>query len=437
MRRRARRRARGCCAGRPSAASWWRSNTAATCGPCPAAADQARRLTSTPNAEIDPRFSPDGSRLAFTATVGGNTDVYVVPVAGGEPTRLTFHPGIDAARGWSPDGSRVLFASTRETVPNPGSSFDLQALVGGRRRQRRGHRGSGSVADARAFTGSFSPDGRRVAYEEIGLGFAADWAQNQSSLWRNYRGGRTRPIRLINLSDRAVEKLPWTNSNDSAPMWVGDTVYFLSDRNGTSNLFSYRTGAKDVTALTRHDDFDVMNASATSDAIVYEQGGDLHLLDLASKQARRLTIEVAGDFPWARTQLKKVATMVRSAVLSPTGVRAAFEARGEIFTVPTEKGQPRNLTQSSGTHDRSPVWSPDGRDIAWLSDASGEYQLMIAEQTGVTKPRADRAAVKGILFRAGLVARRQAAAARGQPPGVVVHRRGQRRGDEARYRHLR
>ena len=201
-------------------------------------------------------------------------------------------------------------------------------------------------------------------------------------------------------------------------MWVGDTVYFLSDRNGTINLFSYRPGAKDVTALTRHDDFDVMNASATSDAIVYEQGGDLHLLDLASKQARRLTIEVAGDFPWARTQLKKVASMVRSAVLSPTGVRAAFEARGEIFTVPTEKGQPRNLTQSSGTHDRSPVWSPDGRDIAWLSDASGEYQLMIAEQTGVTKPRDDRAAVKGVLLRSGLVTRRQAAAARRQPPGA-------------------
>ena len=287
--------------------------------------------------------------------------------------------------------------------------------------------------------GAYSPDGRRVAYEEIGLGFASDWAQNQSSLWRNYRGGRTRPIRLINLADHAVEKLPWANSNDSAPMWVGDTVYFLSDRNGTTNLFSYRPGAKDVTALTRHDDFDVMNASATSDAIVYEQGGDLHLLDLASKQARKLTIEVTGDFPWARTQLKKVAAMVRSAVLSPTGVRAAFEARGEIFTVPAEKGQPRNLTQSSGTHDRSPVWSPDGRDIAWLSDASGEYQLMIAEQTGVTKPRDDRAAVKGVLLRAGVVARWQAAAARGQPPGLVGDRRRQRRHSdaEARHRHLR
>ena len=165
----------------------------------PRSGGQARRLTSTPNAEIDPRFSPDGSRLAFTATVGGNTDVYVVPVAGGEPTRLTFHPGMDAARGWSPDGSRVLFASTRETVPVPGlpSIFRLWSVAVA---------ANGAVTAVpevlpmpRAFTGSFSPDGRRVAYEEVGLGFAADWAQNQSSLWRHYRGGRTRPIRLINL----------------------------------------------------------------------------------------------------------------------------------------------------------------------------------------------------------------------------------------------
>ena len=354
----------------------------------PRSGGQARRLTSTPNAEIDPWFSPDGTRLAFTATVGGNTDVYVVPVSGGEATRLTFHPSLDAARGWSPDGRSVLFASTREAVPVPGlpSIFRLWSVA---------LTPSGAVGGVpavlpmpRAFTGTYSPDARRIAYEEIGLGFASDWAQNQSSLWRNYRGGRTRPIRLITLADNSVEKLPWANSNDSSPMWIGDTVYFLSDRNGTTNLFSHRPGAKDVTALTRHDGFDVMNASATSDAIVYEQGGDLHLLELTSKQSRRLTIEVSGDFPWARPQLKKVASMVRSAVLSPTGVRAAFEARGEIFTVPTEKGQPRNLTQSSGAHDRSPVWSPDGRDIAWLSDASGEYQLMIAEQTGVTTPRA-------------------------------------------------
>ena len=171
-------------------------------------------------------------------------------------------------------------------------------------------------------------------------------------------------------------------------MWVGDTIYFLSDRSGTTNLFSYDRRTKQVAQLTRHDDFDIMSASAGPDAIVYEQAGYIHLFDTATRKAQRLAIEVTADFPWARPQLKKVAGMIRSAVLSPTGVRAAFEARGDIFTLPAEKGQARNLTASAGVHDRSPAWSPDGAQIAWLSDASGEYQLMIGEQTGATRPRA-------------------------------------------------
>ncbi len=171
-------------------------------------------------------------------------------------------------------------------------------------------------------------------------------------------------------------------------MWVGDTVYFLSDRNHTVNLFAYRGDTKKVTQLTHHDDFDIMNATAGPDAIVYEQAGYIHLVDTKTGQARRLNIEVTGDLAWARPQFKKVAGMIRSAELSPSGVRAAFEARGEIFTVPAEKGDYRNLTQSPGAHDRSPVWSPDGAQLAWLSDAGGEYQLMIGEPTGVTKPRA-------------------------------------------------
>jgi tricorn protease len=357
----------------------------------PRGGGQARRLTSTPEVEIDPHFSPDGSRLAFTATVGGNTDVYVIPTAGGQPTRVTYHPGVDAVRGWSPDGKRLIFATTRDAMPVPTVTpyFRLWSVAGA---------ASGTSAFVpgetpvplpmpRAFSGTYSPDGRRMAYEDVALGFAAEWAQEQTSQWRHYRGGRTHPIRVITLADYSVEKLPWTNSNDSAPMWIGDTIYFLSDRAGTTNLFSYSAGSKQATALTRHDDFDIMSASAGPDAIVYEQAGYIHLFEPGTKQARRLAIEVAGDFPWARPQFKKVADMIRSAVLSPTGVRAAFEARGEIFTVPAEKGQPRNLTQSPGAHDRSPVWSPDGREIAWVSDASGEYQLMIAEQTGATKPR--------------------------------------------------
>ena len=227
-----------------------------------------------------------------------------------------------------------------------------------------------------------------MAYEDVSTAMFAEWAQEQSSQWRHYRGGRTHPIRVIDLGNHAVEKLPWTDSNDASPMWVGDTIYFLSDRSGTTNLFSYDRRTKQVAQLTRHDDFDIMSASAGSDAIVYEQAGYIHLVDTATRKAQRLAIEVTADFPWARPQLKKVASMIRSAVLSPTGVRAAFEARGDIFTLPAEKGQARNLTASAGVHDRSPAWSPDGARIAWLSDASGEYQLMIGEQTGATKPRA-------------------------------------------------
>jgi tricorn protease len=348
---------------------------------------QARRLTSTPYVETDPRFSPDGSRIAFTATVGGNTDVYVMAASGGEPTRLTYHPGIDAVRGWTPDGRRVLFASTRDASPTPGGSayFKLWTIDAGTATTNALPQ---QLPLPRGFSADYSPDGRRMAYEDVATAMFAEWAQDQSSQWRHYRGGRTHPIRVVDLASHAMEKLPWTNSNDSAPMWIGDAIFFLSDRAGTTNLFGYDQRTKQVAQLTRHDDFDIMSASAGPDALVYEQAGYIHLVDASTRKPQRLTIDVTADFPWARPQLKKVAAMIRAAALSPTGVRAVFEARGDIFTLPTDKGNARNLTATTGVHDRSPAWSPNGTQIAWLSDASGEYQLMIGDQTGVTKPRA-------------------------------------------------
>lgn len=337
---------------------------------------QARRLTSTPGAEMDPYFSPDGSQIAFSATIAGNTDVYIVPTRGGDPKRLTYHPGPDRVRGWTPDGRRVLFASGRVGAPQPYFRLWTIGLDGGLPE---------ALPMPRAFSGVYSPDGSRVAHEEFSTAFIPAW--HEASYWRNYRGGRTHPIRVMTLADQSIEKLPWTNSNDTDPMWIGNTIYFLSDRNGVVNLFSYRADTKQVAQITRHEDFDVMNASAGADAIVYEQAGYVHLLDPRSGQSRRLNIEVNGDLPWARPQFKKVVSMIRSASLSPTGVRAAFEARGEIFSVPTEKGDYRNLTQSPGTHDRYPAWSPNGAQLAWLSDATGEYQLVIGDPLGLTAPR--------------------------------------------------
>ena len=339
---------------------------------------QARRLTSTQGVEIEPYFSPDGSKIAFTATVAGNTDVYVVPTMGGDPKRLTYHPAADRVRGWTPDGSRIIFASGRDTAPQ--QSYLRLWTVGA----------DGGFPEPlpmpRAFSAAYSGDSRRIAYEEFGTVFFPDWYE--TSFWRHYRGGRTHPILIMNLSDYSIEKLPWENSNDTTPMWIGNTIYFLSDRNFTNNLFSYNTATKQVKQLTQHSDFDIMTASAGPDAIVYEQAGYIYLVDSGSGKAQKLNIEVTGDLPWARPQFKKVAGMIRNASLSPTGIRAAFEARGDIFTVPAEKGDFRNLTQSSGANDRSPVWSPDGARLAWLSDASGEYQLMLGDPLGLTTPKA-------------------------------------------------
>ena len=340
---------------------------------------QARRLTSTPGVEADPHFSPDGTQIVFSATIAGNTDVYVMPAAGGDPRRLTYHPGIDVARGWTTDGRRVIFASDRDIAPHAHFRLWTIGVEGGMPE---------TLPMPRAYTGTFSPDGRRLAYEEFSVAMFPGWSENQASQWRHYRGGRTHPIRVMNLTDYTVESLPWTNSNDTDPMWVGNTVYFLSDRGHTVNLFAYRTDTKALTQLTRYDDFDIKSASAGPDAVVYEQAGYIYLTETKSGQPRRLAIDVSGDFPWARPQFKKVAGMIRSASLSSTGVRAVFEARGDIFTVPAEKGDYRNLTQTSGAYDRDPEWSPDGSQIAWFSDASGEYQLMIGDSTGVAKPRA-------------------------------------------------
>src|SRR6266571_1814987 len=177
----------------------------------PRSGGPARRLTSTPGAETEPYFSPDGSRIAYTSTVAGNTDVYAMSAAGGEPKRLTYHPGLDRVRGWTPDGRRVVFASARDCVPQE-SYFRLWTVSL-----------DGGLAEPlplpRAFSGTYSPDGRRVAYEEFSTAFVPNWYE--ASMWRHYRGGRTHPIEVMNLSDYSVEKLPWNNSNDTLPMWIG------------------------------------------------------------------------------------------------------------------------------------------------------------------------------------------------------------------------
>ena len=336
----------------------------------PRAGGDARRVTSSPTVERDPHFSPDGKWLAFTGEYGGNADVYVVGVDSGTPRRLTWHPGADEVRGWTPDGQHVVFASSRTGVPAGQPKLWAVALAGGLPEP---------LPVPRALAGAISPDGRSIAYQLV-----RPWETEM----RNYRGGQNQPIRVLDLQTRAMQKLPWTDSRDQQPVWLGGTIYFISDRDWTNNVWAYDTGTQTLTQITHYNDFEVESVNAGDGVVAYEQAGDIHLYDPATRSDTKLDVHVSGDFPWAMPHAVDVGKSLTGPQLSPTGVRALFEARGDVVTVPADKGTWRDLTRSSGVADRAPIWSPDGRQIAWFSDASGEYKLMIGDQDGLTQPRA-------------------------------------------------
>ncbi len=326
----------------------------------------ARRLTSSPGAEIGPIFSPDGSMIAFTGEYDGNIDVYVMPAGGGVPKRLTYHPGPDVAAAWTPDGKKILFRSPRE-VENDGDRFYTVPVEGGY---------PAAVPLPMADEGSYSPDASKLAYVPV-----FQW----QAAWKRYRGGQTKPIWLANLVDSSVQAIPRDNSNDFNPMWVGNSIYFLSDRNkGVVSLFEYKIASRKVEQLVQNDGLDLKSASAGPGGIVYEQFGGLYIYDFASRKSRSVKVNITGDFAEIRPHFRKIAAPeLLNPGLSPTGARAVFEAHGEIVSVPAEKGDFRNLTRSPGVEDRTPAWSPDGKWISWFSDESGEYALHIREQNGI------------------------------------------------------
>ncbi|MFN2453720.1 MAG: PDZ domain-containing protein [Pyrinomonadaceae bacterium] len=324
----------------------------------------ANHLTTGAGLETDPVFSPDGTQIAFTGEYEGNADVYVVPATGGVPRRLTYHPGADVVQSWTPDGKGILFRSSRNSYSRFNRLFTI-ALDGGLERE---------IPLPMAEEGSYSPDGSRLAYVPLGRAF---------TIWKRYRGGRTTPIWIANLQDSSVERIPRDNSNDFNPMWIGERIYFLSDRAGAVTLFAFDTRTKKVSQVLRNDGFDLKSASASGNGIVYEQFGTLYFFDTRSSKTRRIDVQVAGDLPALRTRFVKLESrMIQTARLSPTGARALFEARGEILSVPAEKGDWRNLTNTSNSAERDPAWSPDGKWIAYFSDEAGEYALHLRDQTG-------------------------------------------------------
>ena len=334
----------------------------------PRGGGDAVRLTNGAGTEIDPVFSPDGSTIAFTGEYDGNVDVYVVPVSGGVPKRLTYHPAPDRVLGWTPDGKCVLFVSNRNSHNFTGRLFTM---------------GLDETLPAElplpyAEEGSFSSDGSEIAYVPLARAF---------NTWKRYRGGRATPIWIARLSDSSIEKIPRKDSNDYNPMWAGGRIYFLSDRNGPVSLFSYDPASKRVEQEVPNDGLDFKSASAGPGAIVYEQFGSLHLFDLQTRKTRKVEIRLAADLPEVRSRWEKVTNQISAFGISPSGARVVFEARGEIFTAPAEKGDIRNLTHTPGAAERDPAWSPDGKFIAYISDETGEYQLYIATPDGLGEKR--------------------------------------------------
>jgi len=330
---------------------------------------EARRLVTGYGLASAPFFSPDGRTIAFSADYDGNVNVFTVPASGGEPTRVTYHPGADVVIGWTPDGQSVLFRSGRNSPTDATQAYEISPHGGFARAL--------PLPDVSA--GSYSSDATHFAYVP----------NNQwEPFWQGYRGGQTTPIWIANLANSSVVAIPRSNSNDRFPMWVGESIYFVSDRGGSYALYAYDTRSHTVRQVVanRHG-FDIISASANDGEIVYSQFDSIHLYDPRSGTQREIPIAIRADMPQVRPHWEAAGAQIQNAGISPSGVRAVFEAHGDIFTVPAEHGSTRNLTQTPGIEERSPAWSPNGKWIAYFSDAGGEYALHVRDQLGLQPER--------------------------------------------------
>tara|TARA_R110002111_G_scaffold169391_1_gene235278 strand:+ start:3671 stop:6940 length:3270 start_codon:yes stop_codon:yes gene_type:complete len=330
---------------------------------------EAKRITSTAAVESNPYFSPDGNWIAFSSNRAGKNNVYVVSKNGGEPKRLTWHPSGSTVRGWTNDGKHILFASNRETAPRPYNRLYTISIKGGAPQL---------LTKQWSNDGSYSPDGKQLILDKMDR-----WDEE----WRAYRGGQNTPLIILDLKTQNEVLLPNDKTTDIQPMWLGEIIYFLSDRDLVSNIWSYNPKTKSLTQITKFKGSDIKWLSGNDDTLIYERDGYLHTMNMSNSKHKQLSINVVGDFPWVETKWEDVSNSTSSASLSPNGKRAIMQSRGDIFTIPVEFGDSRNITESSSTADRRPIWSPKGDKIAWFSDADRKnYALMISDQDGLSKP---------------------------------------------------
>ena len=357
------------------------------------AGGQATRLTAHPGLELFPRFSPDGSQIAFTGQYDGDEQVYVIPAAGGVPQQLTYYP----ARGplaprwgydnqvydWTPDGRSVLFRSLRYSTDLSDSRLFLAAVDGGL---------PVPLPMPESGAGDLSPDGTRVVYSPLFRDFRT---------WKRYEGGWAQELYIFDRETHAVERVTTHRRADRDPMWIGNAIYFTSDRTGTLNLYSYDLGSREIARLTDSDTWDVRwPGDDGAGRIVYELNGELQTYSIDDKSSRPIAITVPDDGLAMRAARVSAAGLIEDAELSPQGERALFVARGDVFTVPIEHGPVRNLTRSSSAHDKWARWSPDGRRIAYVSDAGGEDEIYLVEQDGSGEPEQLTSGGQGMRYAA-------------------------------------
>jgi len=339
----------------------------------------ARRITTHPGLELFPKFSPDGTKIAFTGQYDGNSNVYVMPASGGEPKQLTIHPGgghLNERMGihnevltWFPDSKRIVYLTRRDTFNDWFGRPYVVGLDGGLPEQLPIDKGG---------LMSFSPDGSKMAYNRIFRNFRT---------WKRYTGGMAQDIWIYDFKNNQIEQMPHTEWTDTFPMWHEDTIYFDSDRGSEHrlNLYSYSLRTHEIKQLTHFTEFDVNWPSLGPDSIVFENGGYLYVFDLKTEQANKITVYLPGDVDAARPHWVNPSKLITDFDIAPDGKRAVMTARGDIFTVPAKEGSIRNLTGTPGVHEKYAAWSPDGRWIAYLSDRTGEDELYITPQDGMGK----------------------------------------------------
>jgi tricorn protease len=335
----------------------------------------AVRLTSNPGLELFAKFSPDGRFIAFTGQYGGDEQVYVIPSGGGAPRQLTYYPaagpladrwGYDnQVYGWSPDGKAVLFRSARDGFILTDSKLYTVPMSGG---------AATALPMPVSGAGQFSPDGKKIVYSPLWRDFRSE---------KRYQGGWANDLYIFDLAHPSLLQVTNDPRTDRDPMWIGNAIYFNSDRTGVFNLFRYDIATRETQQLTHYRDWDVRWPSADAEGqIVYESDGELHIYDTRDGQDRALSIAVPADTTTTRPQSVNAADNIESLALSPGGERVGIVARGDVFTVPVEHGVTRDLTQSSSAHDREVAWSSDGKRLAYVSDRSGEEEIYVQSQDG-------------------------------------------------------